>query len=494
MAETSRDGVLQQSWHWFCRATVAVFYSRCEADGLGLLPAQGPVLLCANHTNALADAVVIQALSRRTVHPLARSGLFQNPFLKPVLSLIQAVPVYRREDSEGVAPSNEDAFARIYDLFATGQIVLIFPEGQSHSDPTLREFKTGAARMVLGAKQHGVSPLVIPVGLNFTHKGKFRSQVFVQVGNPINYDDFVGGDDSSEVQRLTQKIQEHLYRLTINVDTTVDLQLVSSLERFIAMRHGKYRRRSMALRFQTMKRVCEGLEELKEQAPEQLAQLRRHLIQFERLCRNWHIRDYHLTIHYQTSVVTRFLLRSISILFLLLPLAAWGIFNSIVPYVLTRHLARLLARGTDQYDTAKMVFGLALFIIFWGLQIVLVAQYFSVATTAAYIFSLPVSAAAAIMFKRERHRIWENLRVFFLFLRKRKLKPYLEVRRKRLERELASMVRLARSKMGVGAGNAPKTNPQADANLVHGGFPGGPLPGTGPGAGSSSSSSSSNDE
>jgi len=53
--------------------------------------------------------------------------------------------------------------------------------------------------------------------------------------------------------------------------------------------------------------------------------------------------------------------------------------------------------------------------------------YFWLGTTAAvfYALSLPVTAATALLFKRDRYRIWDNLRVFFTFLRRRKLRPYL---------------------------------------------------------------------
>lgn len=442
MAKLQTGKVLESLWRWFCRGVAKVFYSRCEVSGLEFLPPTGAVLLCANHTNALADAVVIQAQLNRPVHPLARSGLFSSPFLRPVLKLQQAVPVYRRQDNEGDTRANVDSFARVYDMFANGGVVLIFPEGQSHSDPSLRELKTGAARITLGAKLGGGTPKILPVGLNFSNKGKFRSQVFVRIGPAVDTESYDSPDNEQHVRQLTHDIHAAMEQVTINVESYEDLELVRSLERFFAMRHGKYRRRSMELRFRSMKRLVDGLTELKRQAPAQLQQLKRQLQQFERLCRNWGIHDYHLTFEYRPTVVTRFLLRSLAILFLLLPLAFWGILNSLIPYELTRHLAHRLAHGTDQYDTAKMVIGLVSFTLFWGGQLWLVIHYAGMGVGLAYLVSLPLSAAAAVMFKRERHRIWDNLRVFFLFLRKRKLRPYLEARRQRLEKELAHLVRV----------------------------------------------------
>ncbi|MEE8435957.1 MAG: lysophospholipid acyltransferase family protein, partial [bacterium] len=200
---------LRGMYRAFCRLVTRVFYRRCEVFGLERLPRAGAVVLCGNHPNALVDAVILQSVSPRLLHPLARSGLFKNPLLRPLLAIMQAVPIYRRQDqtpaggvaTSGVATSgaatsgaatsgamgkNLDAFERCYDFLAAGEVLLIFPEGESHSDSLLRTFKTGAARIALGAlARDGRPPLVLPVGLNFSEVGRFRSSVFVNFGEPV---------------------------------------------------------------------------------------------------------------------------------------------------------------------------------------------------------------------------------------------------------------------------------------------------------------------
>lgn len=73
-------------WRQFCMLVMKTFYRHYEVVGLERLNIDQPVLLCANHANALADAVVLQAIAPRLIHPLARSGLFKNPFLCPSLN------------------------------------------------------------------------------------------------------------------------------------------------------------------------------------------------------------------------------------------------------------------------------------------------------------------------------------------------------------------------------------------------------------------------
>lgn len=432
-------------WRQFCILVVKVFYRHYEVAGLEHLQADAPVLLCANHANALADAVVLQAISTRPIHPMARSGLFKNPVLWPILKLIQAVPVYRRQDAGADTAKNQDSFARCYELFDKKGVLLIFPEGQSHSEPSLRPLKTGAARVVLGAgRDNRRVPVVLPVGLNFSDKGHFRSTVFVKFGAPVATETYIEGTEDNQVKGLTQAIYQGLDEVTLNVDSHEELDFIKALERFFALRHGKYRQRSLELRFRALKKLAQAEKKLTELYPQKMREIKRRLQNFERMCRNWDIRDYHLTVKYKPTLVTRFILRSLAIIFLVLPLGVWGIINSYLPFKLTRWLATRSAKGMDQYDTAKMVIGIFMFALFWTAQTAYVMKFFSEHAALFYALGLIPSAAAAIMLRNERRRIVENIRVFFLFIRKRKLRRYLENRRHELEQELAHLVRIVK--------------------------------------------------
>ena len=75
------------------------------------------------------------------------------------------------------------------DVLEQGGIVLVFPEGKSHSDPELAPLKTGLARMALMARdeRHLTVPIV-PVGLTFERKWEPRSRVLMYVGRPVSAD------------------------------------------------------------------------------------------------------------------------------------------------------------------------------------------------------------------------------------------------------------------------------------------------------------------
>lgn len=432
-------------WQRFCRLVVQVFYHRFEVNGLDHLPENTGLILCANHVNALADAVVLQASTHKAIRPLARHGLFKNPLLRPLLELIGTVPLYRRKDSNANPSRNDESFTRCYELLAQNETLIIFPEGQSHDDPHLHELKTGAARMALGAvKVNKSAPTVLPVGLTFTRKGTFRSDVLVNYGPPIDLSIPSQIDAYNAVHLLTDRIAEGLSDITLNATSWEDIEMVARLENFFALRQGKYRQENLKQRFRAMQRLIKAQKLLRLHEPSRVRSLITHLKMYERLCRYFGIKDYHLTVNYRPIMISLYFLRGLGVLLLGFPIALWGIVNSFLPFQLTRHLSHRIAKNLNQYDTTKILLGLLFFLLFWGLQTLFIHYNYGIKWTLSYIASLIIGAAAALLMRGEYRLIWDNIKVFFLFLRKRKLRKYLENKRHEIERELAKLVRIAK--------------------------------------------------
>ncbi len=437
------ETLVQRGWCMFCRLLLRIFYGRREARGLERIPARGPVLLCANHPNAIADAIVIQGFCPRLIHPLVRSLTFDNPLARPWLHLMQAVPIYRREDLGVDLRRNVDSFALCYEHLAHGDVLLIFPEGQTHSDPHMRELRTGAARIARGSLETtGTEPTVLPVGVNFMDKGEFRGSVYVQVGEAINLSVLAKENPKDTVRRLTALIESALNAVTLSAESVEDLELSRRLERFFALRRGRYRHATLEQRVRALKKLLEWRQLLRERDPKRVAALSRQLDRFDRLCRHFGVRDYQLTLRYSPVVIARFVLRTLLILAVILPLGLWGWVNSAFPYVLTRVLVRRQSVELQDRDFRRMEYGSILFLGAWAIQSAIVGGLFGPVAAVAYLLSLPPAFAAALALQRERSRISENIHWFFLLLRKRSLRDFLLAHRKELEKELAQMTRL----------------------------------------------------
>ena len=117
----------------------------------------------------------------------------------------------------------------------------MFPEGVSHNAPTLLPLKTGAARIALGAVSVGDEPIdlrIVPVGLYYTNKTTFRSEVVLHFGEAFKVErvelDESGQPPKEVVKDLTSKIETAIRDVTLNAETESELHTAAMAERIFA--------------------------------------------------------------------------------------------------------------------------------------------------------------------------------------------------------------------------------------------------------------------
>jgi len=199
------------------RLLLGVFFRDVEVVGRERVPRGAPLLIIANHVNNLIDPMLILGYAGVRPRFLAKSTLWKHPIVAPAVILLGALPVYRRRDGAPMA-RNFETFARCRVALAAGETIAIFPEGYSHNEPGAVPLKTGAARIALEAGAHGAPGLrVVPIGLVYEDKERFRSRVLVQVGEPIDPSEEQAGYDRAPraaVQALTARIAAGLESVT----------------------------------------------------------------------------------------------------------------------------------------------------------------------------------------------------------------------------------------------------------------------------------------
>ncbi len=218
------------------RTVANTFFRRIDVVGIENIPAEGPVIFAGNHPNALMDGwLLIAKCERWPLYFLANAKLWNYRMLVPILRATGAVPVYRREDHDGEV-DNQQAFEKVYEIIESGKCMAIFPEGISHAESQLVRLKTGTARIALAVAARGKARVkIVPCGLNYIHRQRFRSQVLIEFGEPIDVGEKWLRDyekkEQDTVRQLTEHLTQALKSVTLNAPDWRTLRFIQTARR-----------------------------------------------------------------------------------------------------------------------------------------------------------------------------------------------------------------------------------------------------------------------
>ncbi|MCA9000481.1 MAG: 1-acyl-sn-glycerol-3-phosphate acyltransferase [Planctomycetes bacterium] len=219
----------------YANSLVGTYYRRLVHGEA--IPASGGLLLYTNHVNGLIDAELPLGLTERRQFFLAKPSLFRMPLLGSIVRSIGAIPIYRKKDGADMS-KNEDAFREIFRVLRSGGMISLYPEGESLPGFKTRPFKTGAARMVLGAQEKCEDPIrLVPVALLYEEQESFSSRVHIWVGKAFDLMEHMGAyerDPRETVRVVTDMLQDRMDELTVPVDTKEEFQNVLRMDRILS--------------------------------------------------------------------------------------------------------------------------------------------------------------------------------------------------------------------------------------------------------------------
>ncbi len=377
---------------WLACRVATVFY-RIDRAGPALPP--GPVLVLANHPNALLDPAIVWATAGRDLHFLAKAPLFAVPVFGRLLRRMGAIATYRRIDA-GDTSRNVEMFRAVADALDRGAAVCLFPEGISHSMGRLQPLKSGAARIALDAASRGVRLSIVPVGLYFVRKWAFRSRVTVIVGGPFGVDpeDAAVGPAPDAVQRLTATMAKRLRALVVEADPFTDAVLVDRVDRiYTAARRAS---REPADRVARRRAIAAGIARLRAADPERYEAIRERVQRYDARLKRFGLRNRDLDLRVALGPAVRFALREGLAALALFPVALSGLLVFALPYQVTGVVSRRLESEPDVAATATALAGLAVYAAWTLLLAAAGGLWWGWPAAVLIAFAVPALAVAAL--------------------------------------------------------------------------------------------------
>ena len=415
-------------------AAVRIFYRLTVAGGS--VPAEGPVLLVANHPNSLVDPALVVAVARRPVRFLAAAPVFDDPNVGWLVKAAGSIPVYRRHEDPTVMGRNRQMFEAVFEELEKGAAVGIFPEGVSHSEPSLVDLKTGAARIALGTHEYrGITPVIVPVGMVPTEKGRYRSEMLVVIGDPIEWSDLtaLGAEDRDAVRELTDRIAMGLRRVTLNVEQREDRSLVEAAEAIWAERQGAVRDPAERVaRLGITTKILADIREHSEPGDRELIRsLRRHLARLAVL--RMLPRDLRVNVGFGASV--RWAMRRAVLLpSVVVALAGYVLFRA--PNVATALATTAMAPPEDRLSTYKVLVGFIIHAIWTILLALIVGFVVGPLVGLAALAGIPVFGVAGLRMRESWRGAGRDLRRFYALKARRALMDELREEQSRLAKGL----------------------------------------------------------
>ncbi|AMW03699.1 hypothetical protein GEMMAAP_00260 [Gemmatimonas phototrophica] len=199
-------------------------------EGLGRVPASGPVILVGNHPNDLSDVIAGLYVTPRPVRYIATVSVTTSWAARTMYQAMGVIPVARVRDArkmraEGVdlAAVNQAANDTVAAALAQGDAITVFPEGGVHDVPEIGRLRTGVAKMVLTHLDAGAKNdvTIVPFGGQYEAPRTWGSDMLSVVGTPWSAREWVAAQPEGQrgAAAFTDALKASLLTVTRNAPT-----------------------------------------------------------------------------------------------------------------------------------------------------------------------------------------------------------------------------------------------------------------------------------
>lgn len=408
------------------------------------------MLIVSNHNNAFLDAVVVEMFAKRQIYSLARGDVFANPFIRSILSALRIIPIYRKEEASDMLEKNEATFENCIALLEQKEQIIIYPEGDCVMEKRLRKLKKGAARIALRAEAKNNFQLnvrVLPIGLNYSAAKNFRSNLFIQIGEPVSlqeYKEQYAQDAVKAINALTQQIENTMRALIVDIEQRGNDQLYEDVLAFykpVLMRK-KQLQNTLPDDYRANCLIAESINRLQNENPAWLENLKQNLRQYHQVLDKLRV-PYRLFTQQQIDALNFF--STSKDLFLVgigMPLHALGFAFNYLPYRLAYRTADKKVKQVHFHASVNFVIGMFGWIGYYLVQLLVVWLLFkSGLFTLVFALLIPAAGLFSLRFYSFMKKTYARWNLFELVQNNAELAQQLLAHRKEMMEELEAVIR-----------------------------------------------------
>jgi glycerol-3-phosphate O-acyltransferase/dihydroxyacetone phosphate acyltransferase len=232
--------------------------------------------------------------------------------------------------------------------------------------------------------------LVLPVGLTYDRKERFRSRVLVQVGpalDPAPEAAAYAVEPREAVRALTMRIAEALADVTLNHGSWEEARLVARAADLLAEEANPERTPTLAERWTLRKWVWQQYQALEASDPQRAETLAAEVSRYDRAA----------TDAFWTDPAIRGPRMRPVFMALLSPLGLVGLALNWLPYRLPGWLSGWLTTTLDEPATYKLMAGLMLFPLFWAAETAAAWHLGGLAAAIATLVTAPIAGYVALV-------------------------------------------------------------------------------------------------
>ncbi|MFY0624854.1 MAG: 1-acyl-sn-glycerol-3-phosphate acyltransferase [Reichenbachiella sp.] len=370
------------------------------------LPTSGPIIVVGNHPNTFMDPFILATLFKQQVGFLGNASIFVNGFVNSIFKYFGVIPIYRQQDvAPNTAPDNRKTFSACYAHLEKKKAIMLFPEGTSFHELKLRKIKTGTARIALGVEEinnFNLGVRIIPVGLYYSNPSKFRSKIYVNIGEMISVDSYKDSfleDQNETVVSLTKAIRQSLEKLTIQTADKDQESLFFKIKRiYKSQLTDSIDPKDKKEEFRITKEISNAIQYFNVVLPEKFESIKNKIDRCDVLLNKFK------TSAVKIPNIENRLLSYFKVFFGLLysiatiPFLVYGLIQNYLPFNIPYWIANSITKLKEYHAPIMLTLGIFLFPIYYGLSYWLFNAYFELSgiEKIIYVVSLPISGYFAL--------------------------------------------------------------------------------------------------